>query len=88
MQPARNPQKLFLLDGPIMETAERRLRVVAEMATVLIANNAWHNFDDARLTLRMSGYTVTEVHCLLADAMAAAGYETQHEAVATAMSEP
>jgi hypothetical protein len=57
MQPARNPQKLFLLDGPIMETAERRLRVVAEMATVLIANNAWHNFDDARLPhVRLHGH--------------------------------
>src|ERR1700743_1974375 len=67
LPPVHSPQpsRLSLIDGPIMETQARRQKVVLSMAEVLIEHEAWHDVHDARLTLLMCGYSVTELHCLL-----------------------
>lgn len=59
----------YLIDGPLILTPERREARVAEMATELLAHNAYADQAVAINTLRAVGFDLIESIILVPDAM-------------------
>lgn len=62
------PAKCFLLDGPLMDVAERRAAMILQMAAILLEEPAYVERGDAIRCLHARGYNAIDVMMLTDEA--------------------
>jgi flagellar biosynthesis regulator FlbT len=75
--------KNFLIDGPLMDVAERRAAMTLQMAAVLLADDGVLDPSDTHRVLHGAGYNAIDV-MMLAEA---ARYEAHQQLVARVISD-